>query len=57
MIEATLGLAYDQRHGKNYYISQLNDGDITKVKEAESNVSLLVLLNKWLERMHQGYYL
>jgi tryptophan 2,3-dioxygenase len=51
MIEATLGLAYDQRHGKNYYISQLNDGDITKVKEAESNVSLLVLLNKWLERM------
>lgn len=51
MIEAALGLAYDQRHGKNYYLSQLNQGDIERVKKAESDESLLVLLNRWLERM------
>lgn len=51
MIEATLGLTYDQRHGQNYYISQLNEKDIARVKEAESKESLLVLINRWLERM------
>jgi tryptophan 2,3-dioxygenase len=51
MIEASLGLAYDQRHGKNYYISQLNQADIDRVKKAESEESLLVLVNRWLERM------
>lgn len=51
MIEASLGLAYDQRHGKNYYLSQLNQKDIDRVKQAESEESLLVLINRWLERM------
>lgn len=51
MIEATLGLGYGQRHGQNYYISQLNQKDIDRVKEAEAKESLLVLINKWLERM------
>ena len=51
MIEATLGLQYEQRHGKAYYLSQLTPGDVEKVKEAESHQSLLVLLNNWLERM------
>ncbi|MEI8279559.1 MAG: tryptophan 2,3-dioxygenase family protein [Bacteroidota bacterium] len=51
MIEASLGLAYEQRHGKSYYLSQLNPQDINRVKDAESNVSLLVLINNWLERM------
>lgn len=51
MIEATLGLTYDQRHGQNYYLSQLNEKDRERVKEAESQVSLLVLINQWLERM------
>ncbi|MBN8669823.1 MAG: tryptophan 2,3-dioxygenase [Chitinophagales bacterium] len=51
MIEATLGLGYQQRHGQNYYLSQLNQKDIDRVKEAEEQESLLVLLNKWLERM------
>lgn len=51
MIEATLGLAYDQRHGKGYYLSQLNTTDIDRVKKAESDQSLLELVNNWLERM------
>ncbi len=51
MIEAALGLTYQNRHGKHYYTSQLNDSDIARVKEAESQQSLLVLINNWLERM------
>jgi len=51
MIEATLGLAYDQRHGKGYYLSQLTPADIDRVKKSESEESLAVLINKWLERM------
>lgn len=51
MIEATLGLNYEQRHGKAYYLSQLTPEDVARVKNAESEQSLLVLLNQWLERM------
>jgi tryptophan 2,3-dioxygenase len=51
MIEATLGLGYQQRHGQNYYLSQLNQQDIERVKAAESDESLLVLINRWLGRM------
>jgi tryptophan 2,3-dioxygenase len=51
MIEATLGLGFEQRHGQNYYISQLNQKDIDKVKDAEAQESILTLINKWLERM------
>lgn len=51
IIEATLGLNYKSRHGQNYYISQLSEDDIKKVKDAEEQESLLVLIVKWLERM------
>lgn len=51
MIEAALGLAYDQRHGKGYYLTQLNQEDIGRVKHEEARQSLLVLINAWLERM------
>ncbi len=51
MIEATLGLQYGQRHGKEYYLSQLTPADVERVKSAESEQSLLVLINQWLERM------
>jgi len=51
MIEAALGLAYDDRHGKGYYLSQLTDDDRRRIQEAESKQSLLVLINAWLERM------
>lgn len=51
MIEASLGLKYDQRHGKAYYLSQLTPADVERVKRAESELSLLVLLDGWLARM------
>jgi tryptophan 2,3-dioxygenase len=51
MIEAALGLNYENRFGQEYYLSQLNKTDIERVKKAESDESLLVLLNNWLERM------
>ncbi len=51
IIEATLGLQYGNRHGKEYYLSQLTPADVDRVKKAESQQSLLVLFNKWLERM------
>ena len=51
MIEAALGLQYGDRHGQNYYLSQLTPEDIARVQAAESEESLLSLVNKWLERM------
>jgi tryptophan 2,3-dioxygenase len=51
MIEAALGLHYGSRHGQNYYLSQLSEQDIERVKKAESEQSLMVLVNAWLERM------
>lgn len=51
IIEASLGLRYEQRHGQDYYTKFLTDEDKAKVKNAESEKSLLVLINQWLERM------
>lgn len=50
-IEARLGLRYQDRHGKQYYISQLHAEDVKHVKESEHNPSILDLVNRWLERM------
>jgi tryptophan 2,3-dioxygenase len=51
IIEATLGLKYKSRYGQDYYISHLKPDDVKRVREAEQEESLLVLFNKWLERM------
>ncbi len=51
MIEAALGLRFESRHGKGYYLSQLSPDDVARVKDQESKQSLLVLINAWLERM------
>lgn len=51
MVEAALGLNYENRYGHGYYLSQLSQSDIDRVKKAESEQSLLVLINGWLERM------
>ena len=51
IIEARLGLKYQQRHGQEYYISQLNQKEIDIIKEAENGASVIELVNKWLERM------
>jgi len=50
-LEAKLGLKFQHRHGKEYYISKLRPEQITIIQKAESEKSLLELLNGWLERM------
>ncbi len=51
IIEAKLGLKFDQRHGQDYYTSQLQQKDIDTIKKEENESTLLELINKWLERM------
>lgn len=51
MLEALLGLPFDKRFGQQYYLSQLNEADVQRVKSTEQEVSLFVLVNQWLERM------
>jgi tryptophan 2,3-dioxygenase len=50
-LEAALGLKYEHRHGQEYYVSQLRPEEVKDVKQVESDVSLLQLVNSWLERM------
>jgi tryptophan 2,3-dioxygenase len=51
LLEAKLGLSFTQRHGQNYYISQLRETEVDAIREGEAAVSLLQLVNNWLERM------
>ncbi len=50
-MEARLGLKYQHRFGQQYYVSQLRKEEIDIVKNAEQEISLLQLVNNWLERM------
>jgi len=51
LLEAKLGLKYQQRHAQEYYISQLRQEQIDIIKKAEKEKSFIELLNAWLERM------
>ncbi|HYV91711.1 MAG TPA: tryptophan 2,3-dioxygenase family protein [Chitinophagales bacterium] len=51
MIEAIMGLKFEQRHEQNYYVSHLHKEELDEVKKAEQEKTLLVLVNQWLERM------
>ena len=51
LLEARLGLRYQHRYGQQYYLSQLRQEEVDRVKAAETAPSLLELLNVWLERM------
>ena len=51
IIEAKLGLVYENRHGQEYYISQLKQKEIDVIKAAEDGFSILNLVTNWLERM------
>jgi tryptophan 2,3-dioxygenase len=51
MLEARLGLKFEQRHEQNHYISQLREAEVTMIRHSESQKTLLELLNAWLERM------
>ena len=50
-LEAKLGLKFENRHGQEYYTSQLNENEVAIIKEAEKTDSVIDLLNTWLERM------
>jgi len=50
-LEAKLGLKFENRHGKEYYTSQLKPEHVDIIKNAEGSKSLLELINSWLERM------
>lgn len=51
VLEALLGLKMEERHGREYYISQLKQEHIDKIKTVEQKRSFVELLNDWLERM------
>jgi tryptophan 2,3-dioxygenase len=51
LLEAKLGLKYEHRFGQQYYVSQLRQPEIDRIRAAEKQSSLLQLLNSWLERM------
>jgi tryptophan 2,3-dioxygenase len=51
ILEAQLGLKFEQRYGQAYYTSQLETADIKQIKDAEKGPSLIELTNAWLERM------
>jgi tryptophan 2,3-dioxygenase len=51
LLEARLGLKYEHRFGQQYYLSQLRQDEIDRIRAAENAPSLLNLLNVWLERM------
>ena len=51
LLEARLGLKYEHRFGQQYYLSQLRQPEIDRIKAGESQPSLLQLLNGWLERI------
>ena len=51
LLEARLGLKYEHRYGQQYYLSQLRQPEVDRIKSAEAAPTLLELLNKWLERM------
>lgn len=51
LLEAGLGLKMEDRHGKQYYTSQLRPEDKDVIANYEEEETLLSLVNKWLERM------
>ncbi len=50
-LETLLGLKVEQRHGREYFTSQLREEDAQKIYESSNQVSLAELVNEWLERM------
>ncbi len=51
MLEAKLGLPFEQRHCEHHYTSQLTTSEVNTIKTTENNSSLLQLINSWLQRM------
>lgn len=50
-LEAKLGLPFEQRHGEQYYTSQLKEAEVALIKKTEQADTVITLVNTWLERM------
>jgi len=51
LVEAVMGLKFDDRHGKLFYKQHLRPEHIAMVEMVEKEQSLIQLVNRWLERM------
>ena len=51
LLEARLGLPFEQRHAQQYYTSSLRPEFKELITKAEKEPGLLQLMNKWLERI------
>lgn len=51
VLETILGLRIANRHGKEYFLSQLRPDDVAAIRQVENRIPVTELLNKWLERM------
>ena len=51
LLEARLGLRFENRFGQGYYLSQLRPEEANRIRAVEQEPTLLQLLNAWLERM------
>ncbi len=51
LLEANLGLRMENRHGKEYYTSQLKPEDKKIIEDVEKTKPLIDLVSEWLERM------
>lgn len=50
-LETVLGLKVEDRHGREYFTSQLKPGDSQSIYDLAKKTTLLQLVNQWLERM------
>ena len=51
ILEAKLGLKFAERHGQEYYTSQLQEKERALIKAVEDGSSVLQMINQWLDRM------
>lgn len=51
MLEAMMGLKFEDRHGKAFYKSHLREEHIRDIAKVEAQPSLIELINEWLERI------
>lgn len=51
VLETALGLTVEERHGKEYFTSQLKKEDAQHIYNLSGETTLIQLVNNWLERM------
>lgn len=51
ILEAMMGLKFEDRHGKDFYKRHLREEHINDIAKIEAQPSLIDLINEWLERI------